>query len=342
MVSTGGIPQLFSYAKPEQQVELQEIAEGVYWLYLGESYSLGMGSSNLWLLEDIGGWLLVDTGLYTEKAVQMWEELLAREFGGRKITKILVTHFHPDHIGMAGWLAARTSAEVLMSREEYLLSSYLYSDAAGDYIRLTKAYYKNNGMDEEAISQFGSENAYRKLLFGLPEAFTDISEAAELNIGGRSWQIIIGRGHSYAHICLYNAKLKLLLAGDQVLRGRTPSLMLPVFDPGFNPLQRYLDSLQTLLQLAPDTAVLPAHGMPFMGLHEQLLLSEGYHKDRLSKIMAACEHPHHVWELYHLLEPKPYKGLKLKFAFEECLADVLFLERQGCLRQEENRYVRIS
>lgn len=331
-----GHPQSRTYPYPDGEIAFTEIADGVVWLYMDKTHNMGLDNINICLLEDTDGWFMVDTGPYTEKTLLWWEKVLKQPMKGKDIKRILVTHFHPDHIGMAGWFAEHTSVEFLMAREEYLLSAYLYADVNGEYQRWMRSYYEKHGMDEETLSHFGTENGYRKMLSGMPNDFIDLSQNRTWPIGDREWGVILGSGHSYAHVCLYNADLNLLLAGDHVIQDRTPSLMLPVFERNYNSLERYWHTLDTLHELPDDTVVVPSHGRPFVGLHEEIGRIKGKMEHRQQTVLEACTPMSQAWDVFRRIHSQPRRGLKLKFAFEACMAYLIDLQSRGKVKQEED------
>ena len=206
----------YEFSERPDTGEVMQVAPGVEWLRMPLPFALG--HINLWLLEDKDGWAIVDTGVYTEDSKEVWKKTFDRAMDGRPVTRIIVTHLHPDHAGCAGWLADQLDVELLMTREEYLLCRVLTSDTGRPAPDAGIRFYKGAGYSQEALDKYKERfGSFGKYVSTLPESYRRLQDGDVLLIGNNEWQVVIGRGHSPEHACLYCADLGLLISGDQLL-----------------------------------------------------------------------------------------------------------------------------
>jgi glyoxylase-like metal-dependent hydrolase (beta-lactamase superfamily II) len=322
----GGTPLAYPFATPPEPGALTEIVPSLFWLRMPLPFQLN--HINLWLVEEVAGWTLIDTGLDVPEARRIWDEILATKLGGKRLTRILVTHFHPDHIGLAGWLSERTGAPLWISETEWLWARMLRVDSAdAPFIEEQLAFYRRAGADEATIRAFSTHgNAYAPHVSPVPRAYHRLEEGMELAIGGRRWQVVIGRGHAPEHACLYCPELAILIAGDQVLPKISPNIGVWPSEPAANPLARYLETLAALPSRVPDgVLVLPSHNLPFRGLWARIEQLQLHHAERLAAVEAACAQPQTALEIVPALFRRELPSHQLGFAIGETLAHVNYL-----------------
>jgi glyoxylase-like metal-dependent hydrolase (beta-lactamase superfamily II) len=269
---------------------LHPITDGVFWLRMPLPISLD--HINLWVLDDgINGWVLVDTGLNSSACRAVWDQLFAGPLSGRPVSRIIVTHYHPDHIGLAGWLAARTGAPLWIARTEYLLARMLTLDAQPEPPSDVLNFFKHAGWPHEWLERMRASGwgHFAKGVSALPSGFQRIQDGDALQIGGRTWQVVTGRGHAPEHSCLACDEAGLMISGDQVLPRITSNVSVYPTEPEANPLQDWFDSIDRLSRLSPDLHVLPSHNEPFIGLHTRLEQLRHDHDDKLAKLIALCQ-----------------------------------------------------
>lgn len=287
---TAAISHPFAESPPPG--ETVEVRPGVHWLRMPLPIP-GLEHINLWLLEDGFGWTAIDTGLRTKTILELWERIFAARLGGRPVTRVLCTHFHPDHVGEAGWLCDRWQAPLWMTLGEWSFGRQLMLDAIADVPDEMVEFYRRAGFDADTLAAFrvrGFDN-FRKAVTPIPRQFRRLSDGDVLRIGSHDWRVIVGRGHSPEHACLHCAELGLLISGDQVLPGISPHIGVYPGEPEANPLQQYLDSLPRFRGLAKDTLVLPAHRDPFVGLDARIDQLLSHHAKRLDDLAAALAEP---------------------------------------------------
>ncbi|MDN5870710.1 MAG: MBL fold metallo-hydrolase [Nitrococcus sp.] len=313
------------------------IADGLYWLRLPLPFALD--HINVWLLQEREAWTLVDAGASLPPSRAAWESIIANLLGGRPIQRIVITHFHPDHYGLASWLQQRFGAEVLITRAEQdsAVNLYAYSDGqAGQYI---SELFTRNGLDAERRAALAARgNFYRPLLAGIARVAEYLSAGSQLRIGDRQWEVIAGQGHSPEHACLYCKSAGWLISGDQVLPGISSNISVRPEQPDGDPLADYLDSLAELHRLPADVLVLPSHGSPFRGLHARLAALERHHQVRLERLRLAChDAPLSAAEALPVLFRREIDSHGLFFAMGEAIAHLHQLWHAGELRRYRDK-----
>ncbi|MDD0815786.1 MBL fold metallo-hydrolase [Curvibacter sp. HBC28] len=327
----------YPFEGPPPRGTTLEVAPGVHWIRMPLPYALD--HINLWALDDGTGWALVDTGTRTDDNAQVWRELFANAPDQRGLTRILVTHMHPDHIGMAGWLTRKFNVRMWMTRLEYMSCRVMVSDTGREAPPEAIDFYRHAGWGESAIEsyrlRFGN---FGKHIHALPESFRRIRDQEVLNIGGREWRVVVGTGHSPEHACLYCAELGVLISGDQVLPRISSNVSVHPTEPDADPMSEWLDSLAKLKrEVPPDVLVLPSHNEPFRGLHARLdRLASGQAKS-FERLRRALAQPRRVVDVFGALFARSISeqdvGL-LGMATGETLACLNHLMSRGEVRRE--------
>ncbi|WP_353233633.1 MBL fold metallo-hydrolase [Diaphorobacter ruginosibacter] len=284
----------------------REVAQGVYWVRL--PMPLALDHINVWLIEDGDGFALVDTGMRTEQTVDIWNALLGAPPFNKRLTRVFVTHMHPDHVGMAGWLTRRFKVRLWMSRLEYLTCRVMLSDMSREAPPDALEYFREAGWPDVAMEKYRARfGAFGKMIYALPDSFHRLSHGQELRIGSSRWQVVIGRGHSPEHACLYNAQQKLLISGDQVLPRISSNVSVHPLEPAANPMRDWMESLDWIEQNIPDDVlVMPAHDDCFLGLHARvrhLRESQTRSFERLRDALAG--EPRRVTDVFTALFSRP-------------------------------------
>jgi len=326
-------PLQFPVAAPPRPGETLTIAPGVEWLRMPLPFALD--HINLWLLEDSPGWTIVDTGYAMARTKELWEQIFAEGLRGLPVTRVIVTHYHPDHIGLADWLARRWQVPVWITEKEWLFARVM-SQAAEDFAPLRRSFAHRAGLDEAAVELFGErENSYRRGVPSVPASFHRLADGMAIKIGGREWRVIVGEGHAPELACLYCADTGVLISSDQVLPKISPNISVQAHEPDGDPLARYLASLAKLRDAVPaETLVLPSHNLPFFGLNARIDSLAAHHRARCDEVIAACEVPKTALDLVKVLFRRALDRHQMGFALGEALAHLNYLMHQGALDRE--------
>jgi len=306
------------------------VAPGVWWLRMPLPFALD--HINLWLLEDGAGWTIVDTGYAMAETRALWERIFQEALGGAPIERIIVTHYHPDHIGLAGWLTERWQVPLWVTEKEWLFARVISRDA-DDLTAARRAFAHRAGLDARASELFGSrENSYRRGVPSVPPSFRRLDDGMIIDIGGRQWRVIVGEGHAPELACLYCAETGVLISGDQVLPQISPNISVQANEPEGDPLARYLASIAKLrAALPPETFVLPSHNRPFFGLHQRIDDLAAHHAARCEEVLGGCATAQTAAQLLPLLFRRPLDRHQMGFALGEALAHLHYLAGQGAL-----------
>ena len=322
------------------------VQEGVWWLRMPLPISLD--HINLWLLEEPGGYALVDTGMATSATRELWEQLSATFLKERPLTRILLTHLHPDHAGLAAWLQRRFTVPLWTSEATMAQLRVLLGETTPPMLAQRMAFFAAHGVEpiEEMRSSLGSKG-YRDSVDGLPDASRLMQDEELTPIGARQWRWLETGGHAHGHLCLQSsAPRPVLIAGDQVLPTISPNVGLTPLTPDPNPLATYLKSLERLAALDPGTLVLPSHGRPFLGLAARASEIRQHHERQLTKLFAACRTPLTAFECLPFLYRRPQRGFNLFLAMGEALAHLEYLAASGqftrLVEHSVTRYQRLN
>ncbi|HRD85121.1 MAG TPA: MBL fold metallo-hydrolase [Rubrivivax sp.] len=245
----------YPYPEPPARGQSLEVAPGVRWIRMPLPYTLN--HINLWALDDGDGWALVDTGARTDEAALVWRELFAQAPDARGMTRVFVTHMHPDHVGLAGWLTRKFGVRLWMTQLEYLYCRAMVADTGREAPDDALHFYRRAGWSEIAIENYRARfGNFGKHVHTLPDSFRRLRDGDWLPIGAHRWQVIVGRGHSPEHACLYCPDLKLLISGDQVLPRISSNVSVHPTEPDADPMSDWLASLDRLQALVPDDVLL--------------------------------------------------------------------------------------
>lgn len=327
----GHMPRDISYlvAADPPYGSVIDIAPGVRWLRMPLPFRLN--HINLWLLEDRDGWTIIDTGLATDDNRAIWQRVFAEVTGDRPIHRIILTHFHSDHSGLAGWIAEQTGAELWMSDGEWQRSQIFHNARADDWMETVADFFTLAGCPDDIVASTRARWAsIGDRVSPMPPRAQRIAAGDTIRIGDFDWQVLIGRGHAPEHVSLYCAETDTLIAGDQVLPQISPNVSVYPAQPDENPLADFLDTIERFRATLPDTTtVLPSHKLPFMGLHRRLDELSHHHDDRLEQAWEACASPRTVMEVTRALFRPGLDSLQTSLAVSESFAHLNLLVSRG-------------
>lgn len=315
-----------------------EVADGVIVLRL--PLPLALDHVNTYLLDEGDGWAVVDTGLDTLEAREHWRHALRSPLlRGRPVRRVIVTHHHPDHIGLAGWLCREWDAPLEMTAIEHGVSA-LFREGPDTRRAQRRAYWVENGVPPaQADAVVADMPDYRRMVHALPEHVHHIDESVPFRAGDRDWQVMIGKGHSPHQLSLFDATDDLLLAADQVLADISPNI--GVWPNGAqNPLQDYLQTLEPFAILGGAPLVLPGHRAPFRGLGARVAELIAHHHERLERLHAFCTEPTSCYDALPVVFGRTLEREQIGFAMGEGLAHLHYLHARGDLELIDDAGVR--
>ncbi|MEM6683555.1 MAG: MBL fold metallo-hydrolase [Pseudomonadota bacterium] len=310
------------------------VAPGVHWLRMPLPF--GLDHVNLWVLDDGDGVVIIDSAVKTPDVQALWQQVFDSHIGARPVHKIIITHFHPDHVGLAGWLHEKTGAPLYMSRTEYLMTRMLCLDVRAEPPREVMDFYTSAGWSEGLLSEYrsGGYGNFSKGVAPLPTSYQRLKDNDSVSINGVAWQVIIGAGHSPEHVCLYSSALDVLIAGDQVLPRISSNVSVYATEPDGDPLADWLRSLHKLKSVPDSCLVLPSHNEPFYGLHERLDSLISGHCAKLERLARQLEQPKTAYETLDTLFGRRFDNtMVISMATGESLAHLRFLEGCGLIER---------
>ncbi|MDO8299726.1 MBL fold metallo-hydrolase [Lacisediminimonas sp.] len=331
---------------------VHQVAPGVLWLRMALPFALN--HINLWLLEDeqdngqgmVRGWTVIDCGIATDPTRTAWESVFATALQGRPVLRVIATHYHPDHMGLASWLCQRWGVQLWTTAGEYAVARMMSAGLPGFDSASMVEHFRRNGLAGEVTEEVRQRrNHYASLVPSVPTSYRRMIDGQSIRIGNAAWRIITGFGHSPEHAALYNEERNLLIAGDMVLPRISTNVSVQCFEPDGNPVQLYLDSLGKFSSLPGDTLVLPSHGKPFRGMHIRIRQLREHHAERLEEVLVACrEAPMSGFDIVPVMFRRKLDAHQISFALGEALAHLHQLWLAGSLvrTQDEHGVFRFS
>lgn len=319
------------------------VADGVRWIRMPLPFALD--HINLWLLRDEidgrEGWTIVDCGVSRDEVKTLWNQVFDNVLEGLPVLRVVVTHMHPDHVGLAHWLCEKWNAPLWMSMTDYavarlwsLRTSEGFSPGGPTGASAVEHFARHGLVDPQSQEQLrGRENYYPGLVPAVPRQFNRLMHDNTVLIGGREWRVIVGYGHAPEHVSLYCHALQVLISGDMLLPRISTNVSVFDYEPMANPLPLYLNSLKAYDDLAQDTLVLPSHGKPFQGLHERIRQQHEHHAERLDEVVAACAEPRSAHDIVPVLFRRKLDLHQMTFAMGEALAHLHALYFEGKLKR---------
>lgn len=310
---------------------LQEVAEGLFALDLPVPFK-GLRQINLWFLRDGAGWTMIDCGWSDAPTMARIEVAWAALPGGGPITRLIITHFHPDHAGNARWIAERWGIVPLMSAREWTYARMSAALEGLDSVPKQSDFFRRHGLGEEELSRYRTEFlTYDKGVF-LPLGVDLLRDGDTLEVDCQPWTVLTGGGHSPEMVMLYSRERGILIAGDQLLPRISSNVSLGHWNPEDDVLQDYLDSLRRLdALLRPNDLVLPSHGAPFRDGGARARTLMGHHDERLDAIRTALFTAGRisVADMLPILFSRKLDGTQIGFAMGEVAAHFTHLVHRG-------------
>jgi glyoxylase-like metal-dependent hydrolase (beta-lactamase superfamily II) len=320
----------YPWQSPPRVGEVITLRPGLLWVRLELPFRLN--HVNIYLLEGHDGWTMIDAGFGDEATAAAWEGLFTGPLASIKVTRLIVTHAHPDHVGMAGWMVRRFGCTLWMTREEYLQAAYRQDLEKEDRQAEQRMFFRQHGMDASMTDQLlGRGQDYLKNVSSLPPSYVRLVAGDAIEIGSRRFDVLTGGGHAFDQVMLHCRSDRLFLSADQVLSKISPNISVWAVEPKADPLGEYLSSLQHIAATIPeDVLVLPGHGLPFVGLKQRISELARHHETRCRMIEQSCQRsPKASVELVGTVFDRPLEDAhQMGFAAGEVIAHVNYLLRQ--------------
>lgn len=313
-----------------------EIAEQVLWARL--PLPMALDHVNVYALDDGDGWTVVDTGMSSRKTKAIWQALIEGPLRGKPIRRLIVTHHHPDHIGLAGWFQSM-GVELITTRTAWLYARMLVLDEQPRPTPESLLYYQRAGVDAATRAQKAEERPFNfaDVVAAMPQGFTRIDEGDTLHAGGRRWLVRLGQGHAPDHATLWSLEDNLVLGGDQLLPGISANIGVYPTEPDADPLSEWLDSTRRFAAFArADHLVLPGHKLPFTGLPFRLIQMADNHESALDRLQTHLATPHTANQCFLPLFKREITGSQHGLALVEAVAHLNYLLKRARVSRSLN------
>lgn len=345
---TGKVELEYPWSEEESPTpgEVMEVADGIFWVRMPLPYSLQW--INLWLLRDSDGWVVIDTGVATEIAAEHWRNIFKNHLEGMPVKKVIVTHMHPDHVGLAGWMTRKFQCRLYMSRLEYITCRMLVADTGREAPEEGVSFYRAAGWNEDSLDRYKVKfGGFGRGVSRLPDSYVRLSEGDSMKIDGCTWDVMTGAGHSPEHVCLLNREKKIFISGDQLLPRISSNVSVHPTEPDADPLSEWIASCERLLvDLPDDVLVLPAHNVPFKNAKDRLKGLIRGHETLLKRLTTRLNEPKKVTDLFTAMFGRQIDEGALSLATGETLAHLNCLIHQGKVTKKRgadgaDRYVNV-
>lgn len=313
--------------------ELTKIASDLYWAHFELPFRLN--HVNLFLMDTPEGILILDAGLKSDHSEEHWEALLNGPLKSKKFAGLLITHYHPDHIGMAGWLQKKLNIKCLTTEKELFTAKTFRSMPDDEYAKLFRNVFVRAGMSEEDIIAKGpATRLYKNRVYELPD-FEIIKAGHEIVSNDGKWKVRTDSGHSPEHISLLDKERKLYLSGDFLLPRISPNISDNFFDPLDDRLGEYLKYLNEIQEIGPETSVFPCHDWPFKEGMQRAKDLIKHHNHRLNLIIEALNKKSiTIMDSISIIFDRKIGDEQMHFAIGEARAHLIHLDVTGQVRSE--------
>ncbi len=292
---------------------------------------------NAYAMEDASGWTVIDPGLRTPDAEQTWAEALNRiGIVWSDIQRIMLTHHHPDHYGLAGWLQQRAGdAQVWMSQTSYEQADTLWGAQTETTTEALSRLFAMHGFPQQEQDAMRRHSAdFIALVSPQPRGVRFIEYGERIAMGGLEYEALHTPGHAFGHVSFLHRESGTIFCGDHVLPGISPNIALLPFGDR-NPLGSYISSVSEAAQSFSVVKALPGHREPFTQYRERCEELLRHHVERLAK-MASMLHRRAMtgYELCCELFGRTLSVHQLRFALSETIAHLVYLEEEGTIRRQ--------
>lgn len=320
----------YPWDTPPAEEEAIEVAKGVLWMRL--PLPMKLDHVNVYALDDGDSWTIVDTGFDSKRCRAIWKTLMAGPLGGKPISRVVVTHHHPDHVGLAGWFQTEHGASLWTTRTAWLFARMLQLDEQAVPRQETLDFYRACGMDEDNYNQRASERPFNfaDVVAPMPLGFKRIKQDDVIEMGGRKWTVHIGNGHAPEHATFWSQDDNLVLSGDQILPSISSNIGVYATEPEADPVADWLEACERLKQHArDDQLILGGHKLPFTGAPLRMKQLIENHHGALKRLVEHLDTPQTAAECFQPLFKRQIDGGAYGLALVEALAHLNHLYQVG-------------
>lgn len=327
----------YPWDTPPAQGEAIKVAPGVLWMRL--PLPMKLDHVNVYALDDGDSWTVIDTGFASKTSRRIWGDLMAGPMAGKPVKRVIVTHHHPDHVGLAGWFQDEFGAELITTRTAWLFARMLTLDNQTAPPTETLAFWRSAGMDAEIYAKRVDEKPfnYADIVAPMPLGFTRIKQGDVIEMGGRTWDIHMGNGHAPEHATFWSRDGHLVLSGDQILSSISPNIGVYATEPLADPLEGWLEACERFTPMASaQQMVLGGHKLPFTGLPVRLRQLIDNHHGALRRLLDFLETPQPASACFPTLFKRKIGESEYGLALVEAVAHVNHLYHQGLVTRTRN------
>ncbi|WP_370209214.1 MBL fold metallo-hydrolase [Pararhodobacter marinus] len=327
----------FPNETPPGKGQVIKVAPGVLWMRM--PLPMQLDHVNVYALDDGEGWTLVDTGFSTKSTKRDWQALIDGPLAAKPVRRLIVTHHHPDHIGLAGWFQTEYGVDLVTTRTAWLFARMLMLDAHSQPVPETVAYWRGAGVDEAEIERRMAERPFNfaDVVDPMPLGFTRVAEGDTIRIGGRNWIVRCGDGHAPEHATFWSLDDDLVIGGDQLLPGISANLGVYATEPDADPVAEWIRSCERLAGFAEDRhLVLPGHKLPFTGLPLRLRQMIENHRGALARLEQHLSEPRTAAECFMPLFKREITGSAAGMALVESVAHLNHLLKAGRVTRQRD------
>ncbi|KIN77746.1 MBL fold metallo-hydrolase [Sulfitobacter mediterraneus] len=321
---------------PAHGTEAIEVAPGVLWLRM--PLPMKLDHVNIYALDEGDSWTIIDTGFSSKKSKAIWQEAMDGPLGGKPVSRVVVTHHHPDHVGLAGWFQTEFGAELVTTRTAWLTARMLTLDEQEVAPAETLSFYRQSGMDNEIYEKRRTDRPFNfaDIVAPLPLGYTRIKQDDTITMGGRVWDVHMGNGHAPEHATFWSRDDNLVIAGDQILPSISPNVGVYPTEPMADPIGEWLEACERLAPMArPDHLVLGGHKLPFTGLPKRMSQLIENHHGALDRLLAFIETPKAASECFPPLFKRSIGEAEYGLALVESVAHLSHLYQTGLATRDK-------
>ena len=311
-----------------------QVAPGIWWMRL--PLPLALDHVNVYALDDGDAWTIVDTGLLSRRGKAIWTALQSGPLAAKPIRRLIVTHHHPDHVGLAGWFQSQ-GVELIIPRTAWLYARMLVLDEQALPSPESLLFYQRAGTPADIYAKKSAERPFNfsDIVAPMPLGFTRIDEGDIVTAGGRRWQVRLGQGHAPDHATLFSMDDNLIIGGDQLLPGISANIGVYPTEPDADPLGEWLDSTAAFVPVARDDhLVLPGHKLPFTGLPFRLAQMADNHHGALARLITHLATPQTAVQCFVPLFRRDLGAADFGLGLVEAVAHLNYLLKRGAVCRE--------